>query len=151
MEAGIRRGWADYAGALIGYLAWTLALAVVCMIAGRWEWLYQLCLPAFLVSLGLGLSTVCVLGFALRVSPHDRSLFQTCLWARLLTDVGILLLLNTEWLLPRIREDQELSEFLSGSLQATIHFPSWVGMICLAAGCVLSVAAARRIHEEVAK
>ena len=151
MAERIERSRADYAGTLIGYLAWTLALAFACALAGRWDWLYQLCLPAFLVSLGLGLGTILLLGFVLRVAPEDRRLFQTCLWARLLSDIGILLLLSTEWLLPVIREDEAMTELLGGSLSATIHFPGWIGMICLAVGCVLSVAVVRRILGDVAK
>jgi len=145
MSESQKREWTSYAGALIGYVAWTFALALVCILADRAEWILELCLPALLISLGLALGTILTLGFIDRFYPKDQGFFQLCLWARLTSDIGILFLLNTEWLLPILREDAELVEIMSSSLSATIHFPSWVGMICLAVGCVLSVMAARRV------
>ena len=151
MENREHRGWSSYLGSLIGYVAWVFALAGACVLADRGEWLLELCLPALLISLGLALGTILTLGFVDRFYPRDKSFFQFCLWARLTSDIGILLLLNTEWLLPMLREDAGFAEIMGISLSATIHFPGWVGVICLAVGSVLSVMAARRVIGDRAK
>jgi len=148
MSSSGERSPASYLGALIGYTAWALSLAVVCLFAGRPEWLLELCLPALLISFGLALGTIALLRLVEIHFPGDRTFFQRCLRARLLCDIGLLLLLCTEWLLPILRADEELVRILGSSLGATIHFPGQIGMICLLIGCVLSISAIRRVMRE---
>lgn len=145
MTTSSQPGWGPYLGGIVGYLAWVFALAVVCLIGGRAEWLLELCLPAFLLSLSLALATTVTLELVRQRFPEEPFRLQLALWGRLLCDIGILLGINVVWILPALREDDEIIDFLGLSLQATTAVPVWIPLFCLLLGASITVAVAKQI------
>jgi hypothetical protein len=117
-------------GVLVGATAWALALAVVCIVAGRGDLLWPLAVPMLLASAGLGLLILA----ALRASAPAMRAFVVL--GAVAVACGIMLLLIEGLVTPELEADERLG----GAVRAAggvLRLPRSVAGAMLAAGCAL--------------
>ena len=131
-------------GILVGYQGWVIGLALALLGAGEFGMLLEFLLPSALMALGLALSAILTLELIALARPDDKTLRMQTLMGLLVTHVGLLLVIVSEWVMPEVVTSEGFREVMNSTHSATTVSP-WVSAILIGAGCVLLWRALRRL------
>jgi hypothetical protein len=123
-------------GILIGYQGAMIGLALSLLGAGELGLLLEFVLPCAVIALALGLGAILMLELLMIARPGAHLLRIQLLWGILLTDMGLLLLIISEWVMPAVVESESFRGVMHRTHSVTT-VPSWVVVVLISVGCVL--------------
>ena len=131
-------------GILIGLQGAVIGLALGLVGAGEFGLLLRFLLPTSLIALALAGGAILTLELIAIARPEDNELRMQTLWAVILTDIGLLLLVFSEWVMPEVQKSEGFRDVVHKTYSLTT-VPVWVPALLLAGGCLLFARALRRL------